>query len=225
MPAWRGSATRRRDVSRSSPMPLQDVTDRSWSCARRRPRRSRDRRGTSIAGTRLDEERYGPFFDLVAGLGLPVLVHPAFNDQHPALDPWYLQNAIGNPLETTITVERLICAAYSAGSPPRGRARSRRRVHPLPARPPAARDRGATRITGPDDAHRGGARPVTRDRAHGPAALRFLVDRVPAGHVLLGTDMPYDMGVELPRSASPRRSRRRGPRGRRGEPHAALPER
>ena len=41
---------------------------------------------------------------------MPVLVHPFDNEPHPALDGWYLQNVIGNQLETMIAAERLICA-------------------------------------------------------------------------------------------------------------------
>ena len=33
---------------------------------------------------------------------------------------------------------------------------------------------------------------------HDPAALRYLVERVGADHVVLGTDLPYDMGLHRP---------------------------
>ena len=49
--------------------------------------------------------------------GRPVLVHPAFNEPNPALEPYYFQNVIGNPLETTVMVERMICAGVFALHP------------------------------------------------------------------------------------------------------------
>ena len=70
--------------------------------------------GTSIAGRRLDEPMFAEFWAAAAELGPPVLVHPAFNQAHPGLDPYYLQNVIGNPLETTVMVQRMICAGVFA---------------------------------------------------------------------------------------------------------------
>jgi hypothetical protein len=66
--------------------------------------------GTSIAGRRLDEPAFEEFWAAAGQAGQPVLVHPAFNEPHAGLEPYYLQNVIGNPLETTVMVERLICA-------------------------------------------------------------------------------------------------------------------
>ena len=73
--------------------------------------------GTSIAGRRLDEPMFAEFWAAAAELGPPVLVHPAFNQPHPGLDPYYLQNVIGNPLETTVMAERMICAGVFARHP------------------------------------------------------------------------------------------------------------
>src|SRR2546423_884491 len=66
--------------------------------------------GTSIAGRRLAEPGFEAVWDQAELLSLPVMIHPAYNQAHPGLEPWYLQNVIGNPLETTIAIERLICA-------------------------------------------------------------------------------------------------------------------
>src|SRR5207237_247220 len=60
--------------------------------------------GSSIAGRRLDEPEYRPFWAQAEALRLPVMIHPAYNHPHPALEAWYLQNVIGNLLETTIAV-------------------------------------------------------------------------------------------------------------------------
>jgi len=73
--------------------------------------------GTSIAGRRLDEPMFAEFWAAAAEAGRPVLVHPAFNQPHPGLDPYYLQNVIGNPLETTVMAERMICAGVFGRHP------------------------------------------------------------------------------------------------------------
>ncbi|MBO0802430.1 MAG: amidohydrolase family protein, partial [Nocardiopsaceae bacterium] len=73
--------------------------------------------GTSIAGRRLDEPVFSEFWAFAEEAGRPVLMHPAFNTAHEGLDPYYLQNVIGNPLETTVAVERMICAGVFGRHP------------------------------------------------------------------------------------------------------------
>lgn len=155
---------------------------------------------TSIAGRRLDESDYGEFWAAAASHGLPVLIHPAFNTEHAALAPWYLQNVCGNPLETTLTVERLICAGVLASNPSlkvilmhgggffpyqAGRLRHARNVRP---------ELQAT----PEDTL-GGLRQLFFDIiVHDREALRFLITRVGPANVVIGTDMPFDMGAYRP---------------------------
>ena len=156
--------------------------------------------GTSIAGRRLDEPGFGAFWAAADEVGKPVLVHPAFNCAHPALEQWYLQNAIGNPLETTITVERLICAGvldryprlrlvlmhgggflpYQAG----------RLVHARQVRPELA--------DAPVNAWDYFSRLYFDTITHDAQALRYLVERVGLDHVVLGTDLPFDMALADP---------------------------
>jgi aminocarboxymuconate-semialdehyde decarboxylase len=129
-----------------------------------------------------------------------VLIHPAFNEPHPALEPYYLQNVAGNPLETTITAERLICAGalsrhpglrlillhgggylpYQAG----------RLAHACGVRPEIA-------VTA-DDVRRAFGQLYFDTITHDVAALRFLAERVGVDHVLLGTDLPFDMAMRDP---------------------------
>jgi aminocarboxymuconate-semialdehyde decarboxylase len=156
--------------------------------------------GTSIAGRRLDEPEFGVFWQQADSLERPVLIHPAFNCPHPALERWYLQNAIGNPLETTITVERLICAGVLA-SYPRVRLvlmhgggflpyQTGRLVHARQVRPELA--------DAPDDAWDFFGRLYFDTITHDAQALRYLVARVGLDHVVLGTDLPFDMGLASP---------------------------
>lgn len=156
--------------------------------------------GTSIAGRRLDEPDYEVFWEQADAIVQPVLIHPAFNCSHPALSQWYLQNAIGNPLETTIVVERLICAGvleryprvrlvlmhgggflpYQAG----------RLVHARSVRPELADT--------PVNAWEFFDRLYFDTITHDPQALRYLVERVGLDHVVLGTDLPFDMALARP---------------------------
>jgi aminocarboxymuconate-semialdehyde decarboxylase len=156
--------------------------------------------GTSIAGRRLDEPAFGQFWAAAEAAGRPVLIHPAFNEPHAALEPYYLQNVIGNPLETTITAERLICAGVLS---------RHRRLRLVLLHGGGYLPYQAGRL-----AHACGVRPeigVTADEVkqafgqlyfdtitHDLTALRFLADRVGVDHVLLGTDLPFDMAMQEP---------------------------
>lgn len=154
---------------------------------------------TSIAGRRLDEEIFGPFWELCARHSLPVFVHPAYNDQHPALKGWYMQNVIGNPLESTIVVERLMCcglldrypslkivAVHGGGFLPYQLDRLR---HASSVRPEFAAAVDTERLLDHF---------VFDTVLHGPRALAFLAERVTPERMVLGTDMPFDMAVEDP---------------------------
>ena len=156
--------------------------------------------GTSIAGRRLDSGEFGAFWAAADAIGRPVLVHPAFNSPHPALGDWYLQNVIGNPLETTIVVERLICAGVFDKSP---RVRlllmhgggflpyqTGRLVHARGVRPELTDT--------PADAWSYLGRLFFDTITHDAQALRYLIDRVGLDHVVLGTDLPFDMGLQTP---------------------------
>lgn len=159
--------------------------------------------GTSVAGRRLDEPAFEEFWAAAEQAGQPVLVHPAFNEPHAGLEPYYLQNVIGNPLETTVMVERLICAG-TLGRHPRLRLVLMHGGGFLPYQ--------AGRL-----AHASGVRPEITIRAadvrrafgqlyfdtitHDAAALRYLAERVGADHVVLGTDLPFDMALADPAAA------------------------
>jgi aminocarboxymuconate-semialdehyde decarboxylase len=156
--------------------------------------------GTSIAGRRLDEPAFEEFWAAAEALGRPVLMHPAFNEPHGALEPYYLQNVIGNPLETTVAVERMICAGLLARHP---------ELQLLILHGGGYVPYQAGRL-----AHASGVRPEIPVTAadvwrafgqlyfdtitHDLAALQYLVQRVGTDHVLLGTDLPFDMALPEP---------------------------
>jgi aminocarboxymuconate-semialdehyde decarboxylase len=156
--------------------------------------------GTSVAGRRVDEPDYEVFWAQAEALGCPVLIHPAFNCSHPALEQWYLQNTIGNPLETTIVVERLICSGM-LGRHPGVRLvlmhgggflpyQTGRLVHARSVRPELA--------DSPADAWSFFGQLFFDTITHDAQALRYLVERVGLDHVVLGTDLPFDMALASP---------------------------
>lgn len=156
--------------------------------------------GTSIAGRRLDEPEFEVFWAAADAIGKPVLIHPAFNCAHPALEQWYLQNVIGNPLETTIVVERLICAGvldryprvrlvlmHGGGFLPyqAGRLAHARQVRPELAEAPVSAWDYFGRL-------------YFDTITHDAQALRYLVERAGVDQVVLGTDLPFDMALADP---------------------------
>jgi aminocarboxymuconate-semialdehyde decarboxylase len=159
--------------------------------------------GTSIAGRRLDETGFEVFWAQADAIARPLLIHPAFNCHHPALDQWYLQNAIGNPLETTIAVERLICGGVLARHPQvqlllmHGGGllpyQTGRLVHARSVRPELAGT--------PVNAWEFFGQLYFDTITHDAQALRYLVERVGLGHVVLGTDLPFDMALATPVAA------------------------
>ncbi|MGH7777056.1 MAG: amidohydrolase family protein [Candidatus Dormibacterales bacterium] len=159
--------------------------------------------GTAVAARRPDEPEFEPFWAAVERLGVTVFVHPAYNRHHDGLEPYYLQNVIGNPLETTIFIERLICAgvldrhpgvrlvlSHAGGFFPYqvGRLRHARTVRPELEKAP----QDPWSFT----------RQVYIDTiSHDPAALAYLVSRAGPERVVMGTDFPYDMATPKPMAA------------------------
>lgn len=156
--------------------------------------------GTSIAGRRLDEADFEPFWAAAEKEDVPVMIHPSYNEANPALDKFYLQNVIGNLLETTITIERLICAGvldrhpgvkvflvHAGGYYPyqAGRLRHARTVRPELKEAPLD-----------PWAYRG--RVFVDTITHDVEALRYLISRMGPDNVVIGTDLPFDMATPEP---------------------------
>jgi aminocarboxymuconate-semialdehyde decarboxylase len=156
--------------------------------------------GSNVCGLRLDDPALDVVWTAAERLHLPVMIHPAYNPPHPALADWYLQNVIGNQLETTVAAERLICAGvldrhpaltwilvHAGGYFPyqAGRLRHARTVRPELA-------------AAPSDPWAYLGRLQFDTIAHDRAALAYLVHRVGAENVVLGTDLPFDMASPEP---------------------------
>jgi aminocarboxymuconate-semialdehyde decarboxylase len=156
--------------------------------------------GTSVAGTPLAEAGLDPFWAAAEEDDLPLMIHPAYNNPHPGLEGYHLQNAIGNQLETTIAAERLIVTGtldrhprlrlllvHAGGYVPWQAGRLR---HAATVRPELERN-----------AFPYFDRLFVDTITHDTAALRFLVERVGADNVVLGTDLPFDMATPEPVAA------------------------
>ena len=63
---------------------------------------------TNIGGTDLADEAYRPFFAAAEELGILLFLHPLGFTQGQRLSQHYLNNIIGNPLESTIAISHLI---------------------------------------------------------------------------------------------------------------------
>jgi aminocarboxymuconate-semialdehyde decarboxylase len=156
----------------------------------------------SVAGRYLGDTFFEPFWAAAADSGAVVFLHPTTRGLGvPALDSHYLWNAIGNPLETTIAAAQLVLSgmldrhpgvtvllAHGGGALPALRGRLRRAAA---VRPEARTGTGA-------DIDATIRRLYFDSVTHDPAVLADLVAFAGAGHVVLGSDRPFDMGCDQP---------------------------
>jgi aminocarboxymuconate-semialdehyde decarboxylase len=159
--------------------------------------------GTSVARTPLADAGLDPFWAAAEEHDMALMLHPAYNNPHPGLEGYHLQNAIGNQLETTIAAERLIVT----GALDRHPKLRLLLVHAGGYMPwQAGRLRHAASVRAeladsPPDPHDYFGRIVVDTITHDAAALRFLVERVGADNVAMGTDLPFDMATPEPVAA------------------------
>jgi aminocarboxymuconate-semialdehyde decarboxylase len=152
---------------------------------------------TSVNGEELDAALLQPFWKKAEELHAIVFIHPFGTTLGPRVNTHYLNNIIGQPLETTIALSHLIfsgvldrhpglkvVAAHGGGYLPSYCGRSN---HGHVVRPEA-------RAAAPQvPLHY--LRKIWFDTlVYEPEALRHLVNVVGASQVLLGTDYPFDMG-------------------------------
>jgi aminocarboxymuconate-semialdehyde decarboxylase len=157
--------------------------------------------GSHVGKRELGDEVFLPIYKALEDLNMPIFIHPHHVAGLDRLLDFYLNNLIGNPLDTTIAAAKLIFSgvlekcprlkiilAHAGGQVPYiiGRWEHGYQVRPeckekVP-RPPMAYFKNFYFDT------------IT----HHPDMLRFLVSFVGADHVLLGTDYPYDMADENP---------------------------
>lgn len=156
--------------------------------------------GTHINGVNLDDEAFRPFFQCAADLGVLVQLHPHRVAAAERLSRYYMNNLVGNPMDTTIAATSLIlggvlerypslniCLVHGGGALPYLLGRV---VHGHRAVPTAR--------AVPGDPELYFRRFYFDTILHDPSMLAFLRDRVGEERLLLGTDYPYEMGETDP---------------------------
>lgn len=156
--------------------------------------------GTSVGGRELADEAHDGFWGRAEELRALVFIHPWGCSLGERLDRYYLSNTVGNPVETTVALSHLIfsglldrhpdlriVAAHGGGYLPTYLGRS---DHAWQVRPDARRS-----VHAPSHYLR---RMWFDSLVYTPQALRHLVEAVGGSQVVLGSDYPFDMGVEDP---------------------------
>jgi len=157
--------------------------------------------GSHVGKRELGDEVFWPIYKALEDLDMPIFIHPHHVAGLDRLLEFYLNNLIGNPLDTTIAAANLIFSgvlekypglkiilAHAGGQFPyiigrwehgyQVRPECKEKVHQSPMA--FFKNFYFDTIT------------------HHPDALRYLVSLAGSDHVLLGTDYPYDMGDENP---------------------------
>jgi aminocarboxymuconate-semialdehyde decarboxylase len=155
-------------------------------------------KGMDLTDARLALEK---FFAKVQALDVIIFMHPLGFTQGDRLLDHYFNNVIGNPLETTVATSHLIFDGVLERHPglkivlPHAGGYLAhywaRMDHAWRARPDC---RTVIRKKPSASLEKFYFDTITFDRA----MLEHLIERFGAGHVLLGTDYPYDMGMEHP---------------------------
>lgn len=200
----RWAQTHPRRVRALGMVPLQnpDLAARELEAVMRLPGVIGVEVAASVRGIYLGDDRFRPLWAAAEATGALVFVHPTTRGfDHPVFGEYYLTNTIGNPMETTIAVAHMIMAGVMVAHPGlrvvlahaggaivalRGRLEHARRVVPS----------AGARLHEPVEAS---LRRFYFDTVtHDVDLLRDLVAFAGADHVLLGSDYPFDMGLERP---------------------------
>jgi aminocarboxymuconate-semialdehyde decarboxylase len=151
---------------------------------------------TSINGLELDNDAFARFWARAEEIGCVVFIHPSGTSLAGRLNRFYLENIIGRPIETTIALSHLIfggvldrhpglkiIAAHGGGYLPFYAGRS---DHAYAIRPETHTVKHA-----PSEYLR---RIYFDSLVYSPESLRYLISKVGASQVMVGTDYPFDMG-------------------------------
>ena len=151
-------------------------------------------------GMELDDPRLAEFWAAAEDLGAAVLIHPWGCTLGARLNAYYLFNTVGNPVETALALSRIVFSgllerhpglkvwsAHGGGYLPSyivraDHAWSAREVARTTRRPPSELLRQT----------------FTDSLVYTPQQLRHLVSVMGPGQVTLGSDYPFDRGVDDP---------------------------
>jgi aminocarboxymuconate-semialdehyde decarboxylase len=153
---------------------------------------------TTVRGAALDMAGLDEVWEVAEATGAFILLHPMTPLGGVDLGRYFMENSVGRPAESSITLAGLIlsgvferfpglkfCSVHGGGFIPFQIGRLDKSFHAKPgltgkhiSRPPS------------DYLHQLFVDTVVHD----PGVLRFLIDSMGADHVLLGTDYPFEMG-------------------------------
>jgi len=157
--------------------------------------------GTNCGRQQLDAPELEPVFAAAAELEVALVLHPYYVGPKPGLEDFYLTNSVGNPLDTCVAAVRLIHSGILDRLP-------RLRVvlvHAggfLPFQ--LGRFDHAYDVRPEPKAHISRRPSSYLDRfwfdtiTHADPALEFLASLVGPDHLVVGTDLPFDMADAAP---------------------------
>ena len=156
---------------------------------------------THVNGVDLDMAALDQVFAAAERLDVPLFLHPQNAGDPARLHDYHLWNLIGFMMETATAAARLLLSgtferhprlkvvlAHGGGFLPYQLGRL---DHGHEVRPELN-----TRLPKPPTAYLGNI--FCDSLTHDAQALRFLIDRIGADHVVLGSDHPFDMGSDTP---------------------------
>jgi aminocarboxymuconate-semialdehyde decarboxylase len=155
--------------------------------------------GSRGGGRNLDDPVNEPLWSLLAERQAFTFLHPSGVPDAPRLRDYYLAQLVGYPAETAIAVARLVfagvlerhdlvlCLAHGGGCLPSVRGRLDLGW--------ARKEEARTVAVPPSDLT---SRLYYDTLVFSPVLLRRIVEDVGAGHVLLGTDHPFELGDRDP---------------------------
>jgi aminocarboxymuconate-semialdehyde decarboxylase len=156
---------------------------------------------THIAEYELGDVRFDPFWAAAQALGAVVFVHPMGFTEPRRLEPWFMTNVVGQPLETTLalahmifggTLERFprlkVLAVHGGGFLPFYLGRFEQ----------AFRERKECRVHIQKPPKEYVKQMYFDTVVFEPEAIAYLVSLVGVDRVLMGSDRPFDMGDNDP---------------------------
>jgi len=153
---------------------------------------------SNIMGKNLDDPSFEPLWATAEELKAFLFIHPTNVAGADRLRSYYLQNLIGNPLDTTIAAACIvfggvldrhpklkICLAHGGGFTPYQAARWEHgwKVRPEPKKNVPAQPKNIAK------------RFMYDTILHSDKTLEAMIGLVGSDHVLLGSDYPYDMAM------------------------------
>lgn len=157
--------------------------------------------GVNLGSMHLDDDRFDGVLAMADSLGVPLMLHPYTIGRKAGLEPFYMTNSIGNPLDTCAAAARLIFSGaldrhprlrvvlvHGGGSLPYQIGRLDRAFE--------VREEARVSIERPPSSYLN--RLWMDSITHADAPLRFLAELVGPERLVLGTDLPFDMGDPSP---------------------------